>query len=374
MQVRIRFHHKAPPDMNKIRNFSRANLPSQRQMLEELAAFASDLPVDDYGQGTTSVLEARLADLFGVQACVVMPSGKAAQNIALKLWATRSGSDRIAIHPRSHIEEAEGRAYSEVFGLQSIALGKNQAQPTLDDLVSIKDRLGAASVELALRPLGGTLIAWNELVAMSKHCRDAGVPFHADAARIWEAQDYYAQPFPQIAGLFDSLYVSLYKVIGGFFGGALLGPESLIDEARVWQQRLGQTPYRQFPYILSAMKGLDEKLPQVPLFCRKAAALSQLLDGVDGVFAVTPLPAQINMFQVHIRASVEQLNHGRDQVRSQLGLHLFDWSASTAIDGVSMFEVVAGPATMELSDEDVIEAFNLLLSSAHAYDSRPDKS
>lgn len=360
--------------MRMIRNLSRANFASQRQMLEELAAFASDIPVDAYGQETTCVLEARLADLFGTEACVVMPSGKAAQNIVLKLWASRSGSNRIAIHPRSHIEEAEGRAYSEVFGLQSIALGKNHAQPTLDDLLSIKDRLGAASVELALRPLGGTLIAWDELVAMSKYCRDAGVPFHADGARIWEAQAHYDQPFPQIAGLFDSLYVSLYKIIGGMFGGALLGPKSLIDEARVWQQRLGQTPYRQFAYVLSAMKGLDEELPQVPLYCRRAAALSQLLSQVDGVFAVTPLPAQTNMFQVHVRATVEQLDHGRDQVRSQLGIHLFDWSSSTAIEGVSMFEIVAGPATMELRDEEVIEAFSLLISSAHAHDSRPNES
>lgn len=348
--------------MVELRNLSRSNVPNQRAMLEELAALAPEAPVDTYGAEVTRALEERVAELFRMEACLVMPSGKAMQNAALKIWAIRSGCDRIAIHPRSHIEEEEGRAYHEVFGLRSSPFGPNHAQASLADLKSIRDPLGAASVEIALRPLGGTLIPWDDLVAMSDHCRRQGVPFHADGARVWEAQVGYGRSFPEIAALFDSLYVSFYKVLGGLFGGALLGSRDFIDEARVWQKRLGQTPHRQFPYILAATKGLEDMLPRVPDFCRRARHLSCLIADLEGVFAVTPRPAQTNMFQVHLRASVSQLMHARDAVRDRLGLNLFDVASGTALEGVSMFEIIAGPATLELTDQEVSDAMAALFA------------
>lgn len=344
------------------RNLSRSNVPSQRAMLEELAALAPDAPVDTYGAEVTRALEERVAELFRMEACLVMPSGKAMQNAALKIWAMRSGCDRIAIHPRSHIEEEEGRAHHEVFGLRSSPFGPNHAQPSLADLTSIRDPLGAASIEIALRPVGGTLIPWDNLMAMSDHCRRQGIPFHADGARVWEAQVGYGKTFPEIAALFDSLYVSFYKVLGGLFGGALLGSHDFVDEARVWQKRLGQTPYRQFPYVLAATRGLEEMLPRVPDFCRRAHQLSCLIADLDGVFAVTPRPAQTNMFQVHLQASVPDLRQARDVVRDRLGLNLFDDASGTALEGVSMFEIIAGPATLELTDQEVSDAMAALIA------------
>lgn len=352
--------------MATIKNLSRSTLVDQTQALNELAAYAKHAPMDKYGSGVTASLENRLSTLFGKEDCVVMPSGKAAQNIALKIWSVRSGSNLIAMHPRSHIEEAEGKAYAEVFGLRSVALGANNAQAKPDDLITIKDKLGAATVEIALRPLGGRLIEWSELKEMSAYCKSSGIPFHADGARIWESQHYYGKDLAQIAALFDTLYVSLYKVIGGFFGGALLGAKNFIDEARVWQQRLGQTPYRQFSYVLSAHKGLDENLPKIEAFCEKAGELSVALSKLDGVAHVTPRPAHTNMFQVHINASTEQLLNARDSVAKSLGINLFDDVFATAIEGVKMFEVHVGSATLELGDDQIIEAMELLIAAIPA--------
>lgn len=47
---------------------------------------------------------------------------------------------------------------------------------------------------------------------------DAGVAKHVDGARLWEAQPYYGRPHAEIAALFDTVYVSLYKGLEGMAG------------------------------------------------------------------------------------------------------------------------------------------------------------
>ena len=38
---------------------------------------------------------------------------------------------------------------------------------------------------------------------------------HLDGARLWESQPFYGRPLAEIAGLFDTVYVSFYKELGG---------------------------------------------------------------------------------------------------------------------------------------------------------------
>ena len=45
-----------------------------------------------------------------------------------------------------------------------------------------------------------------------------------DGARLWECTPYYGRTLAEIAGLFDTVYVSFYKGLGGLAGSALAGP------------------------------------------------------------------------------------------------------------------------------------------------------
>ena len=51
-------------------------------------------------------------------------------------------------------------------------------------------------------------------------------------------------PLEEIAGLFDTVYVSFYKDLGGIAGSGLAGPEDFIAEAREWRLRHGGTIVR----------------------------------------------------------------------------------------------------------------------------------
>jgi threonine aldolase len=88
--------------------------------------------------------------------------------------------------------------------------------------------------------------------------RESGAAAHLDGARIFEAQTYYQRPLDEIAGLFDSVYVSLYKSIQGVRGAVLAGDEAFLAEAGVWRQRLGGGIRDAWPLALAAEAGLDD--------------------------------------------------------------------------------------------------------------------
>jgi len=331
---------------------------SPRETLLRLADYAGDAAADQSGQGElVERLEGRIAELLGKPAAVFMPAGKTAQNIALKLWCARSGSNRIAIHPRSHMEEWEDKAYAEAFGLTSVAFGHHDRQVALEDVASLREPVGAAAIELALRPLGCALIPWTELEQISQAVRERKIPLHTDAARLWESQPFYDRPLAEIAGLFDSLYVSLYKSIGGLAGSALAGPKNLIDEARLWQHRLGQKPYRQFPYLLAALKGLEERLPLMPAFHQKAVEIAAAFSTLEDVF-VTPEPPHTNAFLVLARGDRRKQDAARDQVAEETGLWLYEYAPPAPYEGFLCFEVHIWTAALELSSDELRDALS----------------
>jgi hypothetical protein len=55
-----------------------------------------------------------------------------------------------------------------------------------------------------------------------------------------------------LCGLFDSIYVSCYKGIGGMTGAVLLGTRTFIAETRVWLRRFGGNVFTLLPYAVSS--------------------------------------------------------------------------------------------------------------------------
>ncbi len=103
------------------------------------------------------------------------------------------------------------------------------------------------SIELPLRDAGFLLPTWEDLVAFTGRARERGVPVHLDGARLWESQPFYDRPHADIAGLFDSVYVSFYKGLGGIAGAALAGHD-LVAQARIWQARHGGNLFSMLPF------------------------------------------------------------------------------------------------------------------------------
>jgi threonine aldolase len=337
-----------------------------REVLLRLAEYAGDAPVDQSGTGELiDKLENRLRELLGKEAVLFMPSGKAAQNIMLRLWCDSRGDRRVAMHPRCHLQEWEGNAYAHLFGLESVCIGSPDRQISPREIEALDEKIGAVTLELALRPLGCQVMPYDELVRVRDICRAKGIPLHGDCARIWESQPYYGRPISEIAGFFDSLYVSLYKGIGGLAGAAIAGPTDLIESARVWQLRMGQKLYRQFPYVLAALQGLEKRLAKMSEFHAKAVQLASTFQNFEGI-ATEPAEPHTNAFLVHFPYGNGRHSEGRDLVAQETGLWLFDYMPSGRPDS-GAFEVHIWEGGLQISTVELRTAMSIFLQHIEAY-------
>jgi threonine aldolase len=334
-------------------------------VLVDLAeSVASDLDQDHYGDGDViERLERRVADLLGKEAAVLMPSGTMAQQIALRIWCDRVGIHRVAFHPTCHLELHERGAYRELHGLSSALLGDPDRLFTIDDLQGLREPVAAILFELPQREIGGYLPEWNELAGMTDWAREHSIRLHLDGARLWETGPHYGREYAEITGLFDTVYVSFYKILGGIAGAALAGPADVIDTARLWLRRHGGNLVHMYPLAVSAELGLDRHLGKMGEYHEKALEIAAVLSSLPGV-SVRPNPPHTNMMHVFIEGDLDRLKVAGRQIVEEADTELFGYLDETVVPGVNRFELTVGDSALGFGGDEVRQLFTRLLGLA----------
>ena len=319
----------------------------KRMMKEVFQELANGLDgtetLDRYGSGDyLSAFENEVAEIFGKPAAVFLPSGTMAQQIALRIWCERSNNFTIVMHPTAHPEFAEQFGYLFIQGLQRLQFGAPETlgnrMLTLKDFQSLGKKPGAILLELPYRPLGGQLPEWEELIAIHAWAQENKIPFHLDGARIWQCKPFYSKEYHQIGNLFDSLYVSFYKDLGGLCGSMLLGPDDFIQEAKLWQIRYGGRLFTQGPFIVSDRLGMQRVLPQIDSWVERAGQVSAILSEFDQL-TVNPNPPHVNFFQLYVKGDPEQMTERHMNIAEETGTFLFHNLNQTAVPGLGVTEI-----------------------------------
>jgi threonine aldolase len=319
---------------------------------------------DVYGDGgAVTRLEERVAELLGKDAAVLMPTGSMASQVALRLHADARSCRTVAFHPRAHVEVHERKGYAVVHGLTGLLLGDADRLVTTDDLLAVRERLAAVLLELPQRDLGGLLPEWDDLVAQTTWARERGTAVHLDGARLWEAQPFYGRPHAEIAALFDTVYVSLYKGLEGLAGALLAGPAEHVAQAREWRARLGGQLHNAWPLAVAAEIGLDTLVPRMPVFWERAKELAAAMGTVPGV-EVVPAPPQTPLFHVLVHAPKEALERAHARLLEERGVELFRYARTTTSPRWSRFELTVGENAMAFDVDDVRDLLNRLVDLA----------
>jgi threonine aldolase len=336
-----------------------------RDMLARLAEEAgADEEADRYGEGALIAdFEHEVAGLLGKPAAVFMPSGTMAQQIALRCWCERRGLPVVGFHPTCHLELHEEKGYQALHGLRAMLVGAPHRPTALADLEALGEPVAALLLELPLREIGGQLPEWDDLAAQAAWAHDHHVALHMDGARLWEAAPYYDRPYAEIAALFDSVYVSFYKGMGGIAGAVLAGPADFIAQARIWQRRHGGNLVQLYPYVLAARMGLRERLGRFPAYHERALGVARALASVAGT-AVKPNPPQTHMMHVYLRGERDRLLAGARDVARTDRVALFGGLRPTDVPDVWFFELALGDAALALTDDEIASYFARVMTGA----------
>jgi threonine aldolase len=322
-------------------------------VLAEVHEVLGDVEADRYGEGgVVTELEGEVAALLGKPAAVLMPSGTMAQQIALRIHAERTGRRTVLWHPACHLALWEDQAVERLHGLHPRPVGDARSLITLSDLEEVAVYAAALLIELPQREIGGRLPDWDDLVAQTALARSHGTATHLDGARLLESLPFYGRPAAEVAALFDSVYLSLYKGLGGISGCLLAGEEQLVAEAREWRHRHGGTLFELWPYAAAGLAGLRLRAPRMPAYVDHARAIAAELATLDGVLLV-PDPPVTPMMHVYLRGEAEQLDAVVRRIAIERGLWTWPKTFTTELPGWRVVELSVGDATMEFAPGEV---------------------
>lgn len=335
-------------------------LPGHRQqtpaqLYAAMAAWCEENGIahDVYGEGELiEALERKVAALLGHESATFCITGTMAQATALRLACDERGSRLVALHPTAHILKHERGNHQLLGHFDALMVGSPHRPFTLAELQAIPDRLGAVALELPARELGGQAPAWDELQAIKDHCRAHGIHLHMDGARLWEAAAGYGRGVAEIAAGFDTVYVSLYKGIGGLGGALLAGPKAFVARAQEWYRRQGGNVIHRSPYVVSAAMQLDARLAAMPAYFRRTEWLYDALRRYP-LLRANPAAPQANMLHLHLPVTRERALAIRNDVATTHGVWLHNAVHHAQLDGTSYTEWYVGDNLLHLPDDAV---------------------
>jgi threonine aldolase len=209
----------------------------RRAMLE--AELGDDVFGDD---PTVNRLQARAAEIFGMEAGLLFPSGTQSNLAALMSHCQRGDEAIIGQEAHSYRYEAGGMAVLGSIHPRTVA---NRADGTLDlaeveASVSPDDAHFARTRLLALEnTISGRVIKRSYLQEAVTLAKRKGLAIHLDGARVFNAAVHEQTSVKALCAGFDSVSACLSKGLGAPAGTVLVGRKDLIDRARRARKMLG---------------------------------------------------------------------------------------------------------------------------------------
>ncbi len=209
------------------------------------AMAAAEVGDDVYGEDPSiNALESEVADLFGHEAAVFVPSGTMGNQICLQLLVPPG--DELLCDADAHIVTYEGGGAAQLGGIQTRTLVAPRGLLALDDVAAQLRLPGygatltrAVALEQTHNRGGGTIYPLATLRDLRSMTRDAGVALHCDGARIWNASVAASVPLDVYGSLFDTLSVCLSKGLGAPVGSLVVCSAERAVKARAIRKRMG---------------------------------------------------------------------------------------------------------------------------------------
>ncbi len=208
-----------------------------REYAAQLQEAAAMVAADNYSRGgIIERLERDFARRLGKPAAMFVPTGTLANHLAVRRLA---GDDRrVLVQAESHLYNDSGDGAQALSGLNLVPLAAGQTTPGLDEVQAwversgrgrVRNDVGVISIESPVRRRDHAMVDFARLEALSRYAREHGIRLHLDGARLFTLPFHSGRPLVEWTGLFDTVYVSLWKHFNGACGAILAGSEAFVD-------------------------------------------------------------------------------------------------------------------------------------------------
>jgi len=225
---------------------------------------------DVYGEDPSiDELETRVARLLGHEAGLFCVSGSLANLLGVRLLV--EPGQEVLCDVQAHIARAELGAHAAVHGLTMRTFPSSRGRLDADQVSKIISpnagpylvSTAAVAAENTHNFGGGTVQDLGQLQGVGDLCREHGLGYHLDGARLWNAHAATGIALHTYGELFDTVSVCFSKGMGAPVGSVLVSSAANIARARVLRKRLGGG-WRQAGLLAAACTyTLDHHLPRL---------------------------------------------------------------------------------------------------------------
>jgi threonine aldolase len=210
------------------------------------AMAAAEVGDDVYGEDPTVLeLERRTAELLGHEAGLYCATGSLANLLGVRMLV--QPGEEVLCDVGAHVARAEMGAHAAVHGLTMRTWPSDRGRLDVERVAEIIApsagpylvSTAAVAVENTHNFGGGTIQPLEQLVATGELCRERGVGYHLDGARLWNAHVATGIALETYGRLFDTVSVCFSKGLGAPVGSVLVGSAENMARARVQRKRLG---------------------------------------------------------------------------------------------------------------------------------------
>ena len=275
---------------------------------EGMRAAMAAAPVGDdiYAEDpTVNALQERVAEMFGYEAALFVPSGTQGNQICIAVH-TGTGEEVIAERD-AHIFHYENA------GTSVIARGQIHAVPSeagMMPLDAIREAVRPSAyyypptsliaVENTHNRHGGTVLGLDYLKDVRALADELNLPLHCDGARIWNAMAATGVSAQEYGSLFDSMSVCLSKGLGAPVGSIILSTRDRIQKAWRWRKMLGGGMRQTGILAAAGHYVLDNILPKLGEDQAKARRFAETIADHPGVqIDMDRVQTNIVMFRVN---------------------------------------------------------------------------
>lgn len=269
------------------------------------AMMKAPLGDDVFGEDPSiNALEQQCASLFGMEAALFCPSGTMTNQIAIKCH-TQPG-DEVICDESAHIYQYEGGGIAFNAGASVKLLTGNRGRITA---AQVREGINADDVHKARTSLvclentsnrgGGSCYDFTEMEAIGQVCKEAGLPFHLDGARLWNALVAKGETPAQYGQLFDSISICFSKSLGCPVGSVLLGNKAFIRKARRIRKVFGGGMRQAGMLAAAGLYALEHHINRLAIDHKHAQALANCLQQRPFVKELLPVETNIIIFELH---------------------------------------------------------------------------